>query len=57
VHGKATIEHGGAPELLQELARAHLGPDVRFPPMSDPPPGMRTRIAVECVGGIGPCAD
>ncbi len=57
VHGKATIEEGGAAELLQELARVYLGPDVRFPPMDDPPPGVRVRIAVERVGGIGPWAD
>jgi PPOX class probable F420-dependent enzyme len=56
VHGRATIEEGGAPELLQELARVHLGPDVRFPPMDDPPPGVRLRIAVERVGGVGPRA-
>ena len=36
VHGRATIEEGGAPELLQELARVYLGPDVRFPAMDDP---------------------
>jgi PPOX class probable F420-dependent enzyme len=54
VHGRATIEEGGAPELLQELARVHLGPDVRFPAMDDPPPGVRMRIAVERVSGIGP---
>jgi PPOX class probable F420-dependent enzyme len=54
VHGRATIEKGGAPELLQELARVHLGPDVRFPVMDDPPPGVRMRIAVERVSGIGP---
>jgi PPOX class probable F420-dependent enzyme len=57
VHGRAAIEEGGAPELLQELARVHLGPDVRFPPMDDPPPGVRLRIAVERVRGIGPWAD
>jgi PPOX class probable F420-dependent enzyme len=56
VHGRATIEEGGAPELLQELAYTYLGPDVRFPPMDDPPPGVRLRIAVERVGGIGPWA-
>jgi PPOX class probable F420-dependent enzyme len=56
VHGRAAIEEGGAPELLQELARIHLGPDVRFPPMDDPPPGVRLRITVERVGGIGPWA-
>jgi PPOX class probable F420-dependent enzyme len=57
VHGKATIEEGGAPELLQELAHIYLGPDVRFPPMDDPPPGVRMRIAVERVTGIGPWSD
>jgi PPOX class probable F420-dependent enzyme len=56
VHGRATIEEGGAPELLQELAHVYLGPDVRFPPMDDPPPGVLVRIAVERVGGIGPWA-
>ena len=57
VHGRATIEEGGAPELLQQLAHVHLGPDVRFPPMDDPPPGVVIRIAVERVSGIGPWAD
>jgi PPOX class probable F420-dependent enzyme len=55
-HGSATIEEGGAPELLQQLARVYLGPEVRFPPMDDPPPGVRMRIAVERVGGVGPWA-
>ena len=54
VRGRAAIEEGGAPELLQELARVHLGPDVTFPAMDDPPPGVRMRIAVERVGGVGP---
>ena len=57
VHGRGTIEEGGAPELLQELAYTYLGPDVRFPPMLDPPPGFRLRIAVERIGGIGPWAE
>jgi PPOX class probable F420-dependent enzyme len=56
VYGRARIEEGGAPELLQELARTYLGPDVRFPPMDDPPPGVRLRIAVDRVGGVGPWA-
>ena len=54
VHGTATIEEGGAPELLQDLAHTHLGPEVRFPPIDDPPPGVRLRIAAERLGGIGP---
>ena len=56
VHGRATIEEGGGPEWLQRLAHTYLGPDVKFPPMPDPPPGFRLRIAVERVGGIGPWA-
>ena len=54
VHGRATIEEGGAAALLQEIAHSYLGPEVRFPPMDDPPPGVRMRIAVERVGGMGP---
>ena len=57
VHGRAVIEEGGAPELLQELAHTYLGPDVTFPPMPDPPPGFRLRIAVDRIGGVGPWAE
>lgn len=55
-HGRATIQEGGAPELLQRLAYTYIGPDVVFPPMPDPPPGFVTRIAVERLGGVGPWA-
>jgi len=57
VHGRARIEEGGAPELLQRLAHVYLGPDVRFPPMDEPPPGYTMRIEVERLGGIGPWAE
>jgi PPOX class probable F420-dependent enzyme len=57
VHGRARITEGGAPELLQRLAYVHLGADVVFPPMPDPPPGFVTRIAVERIGGVGPWAE
>ena len=57
VHGRAEIEEGGAADLLQELAHVYLGPEVRFPPMDDPPPGVRMRIDVDRIGGIGPWAD
>jgi hypothetical protein len=56
VRGRATIEEGGAAELLQQLAHVYLGPEVRFPPMDDPPPGMVVRIAVDRLGGVGPWA-
>ena len=39
VHGTARITEGGGPQLLQELAHVYLGPDVKFPPFDDPPPG------------------
>src|SRR6266487_134801 len=47
VHGRGRLVSGGAPELLQRLAHVYLGPDVRFPPMDDPPPGTVLRIAVD----------
>lgn len=56
VHGEARITEGGAPELLQRLAHVYLGPEVKFPPMDDPPPGYVTRITVERIGGVGPWA-
>lgn len=56
VHGRARIEEGGAAELLQRLAHVHLGPDVKFPPMEDPPPGYVLRTTVERIGGVGPWA-
>lgn len=56
VHGRASVEEGGAPELLQELGHVYLGPNVKFPPMPDPPPGVRLRISVERIGGVGPWA-
>jgi PPOX class probable F420-dependent enzyme len=56
VHGRARLEEGGAPELLQRLAHVYLGPEVTFPPMDDPPPGQIMRITVERIGGVGPWA-
>jgi PPOX class probable F420-dependent enzyme len=56
IHGRAGLEEGGAPELLQRLARTYLGPDVKFPPMDDPPAGHVMRIAVDRIGGVGPWA-
>jgi len=56
VHGRARLDEGGAPELLQRLAHVYLGPDVKFPPMDDPPPGQVMHITVERLGGVGPWA-
>ena len=53
LYGKARIEEGGAAELLQKLAWVYMGPDVKFPPMDDPPSGYITRITVNRIGGVG----
>jgi PPOX class probable F420-dependent enzyme len=53
IYGTATVTEGGAPELLQQLAHTYIGPDVRFPPMEDPPPGFVTHIRVDRVAGNG----
>jgi PPOX class probable F420-dependent enzyme len=54
VHGRARVDEGGAPELLQRLAHVYLGPDVTFPRMADPPAGCVLHITVERIGGVGP---
>jgi PPOX class probable F420-dependent enzyme len=54
LYGKASIQEGGAAELLQRLAEFYIGPGVKFPPMDDPPLGYVTRIRVERIDGVGP---
>ncbi|HEX6506105.1 MAG TPA: PPOX class F420-dependent oxidoreductase [Chloroflexota bacterium] len=56
VSGRARITEGGAPELLQRLAYTYIGPNVKFPPMDNPPPGYILRIVPERVSGVGPWA-
>lgn len=56
VYGAARVTEGGAAELLQELAHVYLGPDVKFPPFDDPPPGRIVHITPARFAGIGPWA-
>jgi PPOX class probable F420-dependent enzyme len=56
VHGRARIEEGGGADLLQRLAYVYLGPEVKFPPIDDPPAGYVMRTTVERIGGVGPWA-
>jgi PPOX class probable F420-dependent enzyme len=57
VHGEGYVTEGGAPELLQRLARVYLGPEVTFPPMDDPPAGFVLHIVPRRIGGVGPWVD
>lgn len=54
INGTAEITDGGAPELLQRLARVYLGPEVTFPPMPHPPPGHLVWTTPTWFGGVGP---
>ena len=53
IHGRARLTEGGGPELLQRLAHVYIGPDVRFPAMDDPPPGVVNHITIDRVSGVG----
>jgi PPOX class probable F420-dependent enzyme len=57
LRGTARVQEGGAPELLQRLAHTYMGPDVKFPPMDDPPPGYVIRTTPERIYGSGPWAE
>ncbi len=45
--GRARITEGGAPELLQQLARVYLGPGIKYPPSDHAPAGYITHIQIE----------
>lgn len=57
VRGTARVTEGGAPELLQRLARVYLGPDVKFPPGDHPPAGWIIRVTPERWSGYGPWSE
>lgn len=54
VYGQATIEEGGAADLLQQMAYTYIGPGVKFPAMENPPAGYINRVKVERFTGVGP---
>lgn len=54
IYGDARLEEGGAPALLQKMAHVYMGPDVKFPPMDNPPPGFINRITIRAFSGAGP---
>jgi PPOX class probable F420-dependent enzyme len=57
IYGRARIREGGAARLLQHLAHTYIGPEARFPPMDEPPPGFVVAITPERWGGLGPWAE
>jgi PPOX class probable F420-dependent enzyme len=52
IKGRARIEEGGAPELLEQVVLAKFGPGTGFPP-AGAPPGFVTLITVEKISGVG----
>lgn len=54
IEGRARVTEGGAPELLQTLAKRYIGPDAAFPPMPNPPAGFTIRITPATIRGMGP---
>ena len=55
VHATATVQEGGARELLTRLGRLYVAPDFSFPVPPDAD-GYVLRYSVERVGGVGPWA-
>ncbi len=56
LYGSATIEAGGAPELLRRLARLYVSPEFEFPLNPGAGEGYVLRTRVERVAGHGPWA-
>src|SRR3954451_8629107 len=57
VHGRATVQAGGAAPLLQRLAHVYLGPDVVFHPAPRPPTpawSCGSRPIASAASGPGP---
>jgi PPOX class probable F420-dependent enzyme len=57
LEGTAEVVEGGAPQLLQRLAKIYLGPDVVFPSMPNPPEGFTIRVTPTRIRGMGPWTD
>ncbi|HEV3267743.1 MAG TPA: PPOX class F420-dependent oxidoreductase [Acidimicrobiales bacterium] len=56
IEGRARVEEGGAPALLQNLAQRYVGPGTVFPPMPNPPEGFVIHVSPTKVRGLGPWA-
>jgi hypothetical protein len=56
LYGTASVEPGGAADLLQRLGRLYVSPDFEFPLGSNPGPGYLLRTRVDRITGHGPWA-
>ncbi len=54
VRGRATIENGPDPALMDRLARKYLGLDRHPLALRDSPTSVVVRVAVERISGVGP---
>ncbi len=52
IRGRATIESGGALDVMDRLAEFYIGPGQLFP-MRNVPAGLTVRVEVEDVYGVG----
>ncbi len=52
IRGRATIERGGALDVMDRLAEFYIGPGQLFP-IRDVPAGLTVRVEVEEVYGVG----
>jgi len=53
LHATATVEEGGARDLLERLGKLYVGPDFDFPAPKDAD-GYVLRFSIERIGGVGP---
>lgn len=54
IHGRATIEPGPDPALMDQLAKKYAGLDRHPLAMRDSPSSVMVRVAVDRIGGVGP---
>jgi PPOX class probable F420-dependent enzyme len=53
LYATATVEEGGARDLVTRLGKRYVGPDFTFP-LPDGAEGYVLRYSVERIGGVGP---
>ncbi len=57
IHGKATIEPGPHPDLMDDMALKYAGLHRHPLALRDSPSSVLVRVTVERIGGVGPWMD